>query len=123
MILFFNLHLAKVVVYKKQTIRSFISGLLLCLFTFSVTPKQWLHNIFADHKDFYSNAAGNHLQFTKSGFRCDCENLVVNTPFIHVDGPAELIITKFLPVGQGITINNYNAGHHFLFHLRGPPLA
>jgi hypothetical protein len=110
-------------VYKNQTIRSFISGLLLFLFTFSITPKKWLHDIFADHKDFYSNTAGDHLQFIKSGFRCDCENLVVNTPFIHVDGPKELVITKFFPAYHGTTINNYHAGYHFLFHLRGPPAA
>jgi hypothetical protein len=110
-------------VYRNQTIRNLVSGLLLCLFTFSVTPKQWLHNIFADHKDFYSNATGDHLQFTKSGFRCDCDNLVVNTPFIQVDGPGELTIGQFFQNYQGTTICNCNTGHHFLFHLRGPPAA
>jgi hypothetical protein len=110
-------------VYKNQTIRSLVSGLLLLLFTFSITPKKWLHDLIADHKDFYSNASGDHLQFIKSGFRCDCENLVVNTPFIHVDGPKELVITKFFPVYLHTTINNCDAGHLFFFYLRGPPLV
>ena len=107
--------------YKNKTIRSFVTGLLLCLFTFSATPKQWLHDIFADHKDFYSNAVGDHIQFIKSGFHCECDNLVVNTPFIHVEGPKELTISKIFPAYEVTDITNWNAGHYFLFHLRGPP--
>jgi len=58
-----------------------------------------------------------------SGFRCDCDNLVVNTPFIHVDGPKELTITKFFADYEVSTINNFTAGHNFFSHLRGPPAA
>jgi hypothetical protein len=110
-------------VCKNQTIKSFVSGALLCLFSLSITPKQWLHNIFADHKDFYTHTVGDHLQFTKSGFHCDCDNLVVNTPFIHVDGPNESTGIQIFPAYEAIINNASTPGHDYFFHLRGPPIA
>lgn len=55
--------------------------LLLC--TFSITPKKYLHDWIADHRDFYSFNSGDQATFSQAGFHCPCEDLVVSVPFIE----------------------------------------
>ena len=109
--------------YKNQTIRRVVSGLLLCFFTFSATPKKWVHDLFANHKDFYTSATGKHVQFVNTGFHCDCDNLIVNTPFLQVDGPKESVSLKLFGSHESFTFADFHTGHSFVFHLRGPPIA
>jgi hypothetical protein len=109
-------------VNKNQTIRNLISGLLLCIFTFSVTPKQWLHDIVTNHKDSYANPVDGKVILTTAGFHCNCDNLVVQSPFIHYDGPAEGNAPVFFVLHQTATISNLISAHHFFSELRGPPV-
>jgi hypothetical protein len=108
-------------VNRNQAIRRLISGLLLCIFTFSVTPKQWLHDIIANHKDTNAYAVDGKIILTRVGFHCNCENLVVQSPFISYDGPAELNAPAFLVLHQTATISNLISSYHFFSELRGPP--
>jgi hypothetical protein len=105
----------------KPVIRSLISGFLLCIFTFSITPKQWLHDVIANHKDSYAYSVDGRIILTTAGFHCNCDNLVVQSPFIHYDGPAELKAPAFFVLHQTASINNLISAHHFFSELRGPP--
>jgi hypothetical protein len=105
----------------KPVIRSLISGLLLCIFTFSITPKQWLHDIVTRHKDSYANSIDGKIILTTAGFHCNCESLVVQSPFIHYDSPAEINAPAFFVLHQTPAVINLISAHHFFSELRGPP--
>jgi hypothetical protein len=109
-------------VERNQTIRRLISGLLLCIFTFSITPKQWLHDIVTNHKDSYAKSVDGKAILTTTGFHCNCDNLVVQSPFIYYDGPAEINAPAFFVLHQTATISNLISAYHFFSELRGPPV-
>jgi hypothetical protein len=56
---------------------------MLLLFTFSITPERYLHDLIADHKDFYSFHSSEDTAVYQSGINCHCEDLVVSTPFVE----------------------------------------
>ncbi|HZE83461.1 MAG TPA: hypothetical protein VE035_04090 [Puia sp.] len=78
-------------------IRRFLAGLLLLLFTFGTTPKKILHDLFAHHKDMSARTGGNirTAQLINSGFSCNCESQVVESPFTEALTPLELILPSF----------------------------
>ena len=56
---------------------------MMLLFTFSIMPKKYLHDLVANHEDFYSLHFGDKTTVSQTGFNCQCEDLVVSTPFIQ----------------------------------------
>jgi hypothetical protein len=97
---------------------------MLVLFAFSITPKKILHDLVADHKDTPVKTSDSKTpQFDVSGFRCNCDNLVVESPFLN-EGPAlEIILTSFYFTPPVETDNNLSVVHLYYATLRGPPLA
>lgn len=108
---------------KNIIIRSVLAVLMLAVFAFSVTPKILLHNLVADHKDtpIKSNHS-NQEQYSKAGFNCNCDNLVVESPFVNDFFPVQLSIAKQFAQQQTFFRNNFNSLHHFYLELRGPPV-
>ena len=72
--------------------------MLLLIFTLSITPKKYLHDCIADHNDFYSFNLTKDPSVSKAGFDCDCEDVVVSSPFIenclHQFGPPPVAIDR-----------------------------
>ncbi|MES1160283.1 MAG: hypothetical protein ABUM51_05985 [Bacteroidota bacterium] len=107
---------------KQPIIRRFLSGILLVLFAFSVTPKKFLHDLVANHKDTpgkFSKDAKARLQ--KSTFTCHTEDLVVESPFIG--GSAPLIIqapSLFCPPYAEL-VTRWHSTPYLFSALRGPP--
>jgi hypothetical protein len=63
-------------------IRRSLAGFFLLLFCFCVTPKRFLHDLLANHKDA-QNITGNPAeQIAASGFHCNVDELVVVAPFL-----------------------------------------
>ncbi len=62
--------------------RRFLAAFFLLLFSLCVTPKRFLHDMLANHKD--AQAFGNTplQQVSQSGFRCQVDDLVVEAPFL-----------------------------------------
>jgi hypothetical protein len=54
------------------------------LFSFCVTPKRFLHDLLANHKDTQTSASLPEQQITASGYHCHIDDLVVVTPFLPV---------------------------------------
>lgn len=108
---------------KNNVIKSVLATLMLAVFAFSVTPKILLHNLVADHKDtpIKSNHS-NQEQVSKAGFNCNCDNLVVESPFINDFIPVDLSLKKEFVQQQNFFKNNFNSLHYFYFELRGPPV-
>ena len=101
-------------------IRSAFGWALLMLFTLSITPKQLLHDVLANHTDNSVETAGN-AYVAKPGYNCDRLNLVAESPFTEASAFKEdiplqpctdfVIISHHKAVFQAITLPG----------LRGPP--
>jgi hypothetical protein len=107
---------------RNSIIRNLSAGLLLVLFAFCVTPKKIIHDLLADHKDAPFTLAGTaQQQFEYSGFRCNCDNLVVESPFVSDFIPVLIQVERGYiehPVDRPIP---FTVPPHFYFELRGPP--
>lgn len=65
------------------TIQRILAFVMLLIFMFSITPKKYLHDLVADHTDFYGVSLKGKVTLSQSGFNCHTEDLVVSTPFIE----------------------------------------
>jgi hypothetical protein len=86
-------------------------------------PKKAVHDLLARHKD--RNVPINHskTQFTWAGFHCNCENLVVESPFISNHFyPA---VSFLLEIRQEFTASLVRLKSSFNQdeNLRGPPIV
>ena len=94
---------------------------MLVLFGFSVTPKLLLHSLLAHHKDISSRSVSKNTEITTSGFHCDVENLVVESPFlfenITVSFNTPVVFAKY----QNKPTHNFCSTENLVSCLRGPP--
>lgn len=105
---------------RKQWLSGGISALLLLLFALSITPKKILHDLIVHHEDdisYHTATPG----FIKSGYHCDTDNNVAESPFTSGDP-----VTIPKPPVEFISFNDaVNSSLHsitaFYFTLRGPP--
>jgi hypothetical protein len=113
---------SKRVLGKNNLLYRYTAFAMLMLFTLSITPKLYLHAIFADHTDtVFKKQNDGKPQVSKSGFACDCNNQVATSPFTEHDGAN---ITGILPVYQSFIPyfpSQIIASTKFYFELRGPP--
>jgi hypothetical protein len=103
------------------SIQRFLASVLLLVFAFSITPKKYLHDLVADHEDFYSCYSGDETTVSTAGFNCHCDDLVVSTPFVKTVFESAL---SPAPVHKAFPSSTY----HFFFYStssakdsRGPP--
>ncbi|HYE54469.1 MAG TPA: hypothetical protein VD996_06480 [Chitinophagaceae bacterium] len=105
----------------KNVIRSVCGWVLLVLFSFSITPRQLLHDVLADHTDAVEVPAKGHIVIAKKGYSCDRLSLVAESPFTATEKHIELVtpfsFTEFIvPEGNSISFTSVT-----LPTLRGPP--
>jgi hypothetical protein len=55
---------------------------VLCTFLLSITPKQVIHNLVADHKDVSSHKTNDRLQFNAASYNCDCNYIVSTSAYL-----------------------------------------
>jgi len=79
-----------------KTIRSLVAGFLLFIFAFSNTPKSFLHEAFATHKDSVSSCTSKTgYCIHQESYNCHFDNLVVTTAYvIAVSQPAIDIVVS-----------------------------
>ena len=95
---------------------------MLAVFAFSVTPKILLHDLVADHKDSpRSHNNSKEQQFSKKGFNCNCDNLVVESPFLINYTEIDITTTQKFSEQQVEYTNDFHSLDYFYFELRGPP--
>jgi len=95
---------------------------MLIIFGFSITPKIILHNIVADHKDTpFQSSHNSSAQLFAAGFNCNCDNLVVESPFTNDFNPLQLKAAIFFKLHFADVITDFYSQHHFYSELRGPP--
>lgn len=94
------------------------------LFAYGITPKITLHNLVASHRDGRGKTSlpdPNSTQLSKAGFNCQCDNLIIESPFVAATEP--LVITPqvcYLVFCDAVVADVYSSS---VFHnaLRGPP--
>ena len=110
--------------FTKPFIRSFTAGCMLLIFSFSISPRLFLHSWLASHTDEAVKATGSGQQkICKQVFNCHCDNMVAESPFTHQDNDFKLF--AFHPLSnhkETIPAGYYSASNSF-FSLRGPPAS
>ena len=100
-----------------------VSGWLLILFAFSITPKIYLHDVIATHKDSSFNISEKATQVSKKGIHCDCNSLVVISPFLSESNSVQLTPLSFF-VDNNCKVNKcFYSVDVYVSSLRGPPLS
>ncbi|HEY0058810.1 MAG TPA: hypothetical protein VGB56_06720 [Flavisolibacter sp.] len=98
-----------------------LAFLALLLILFSATPKKFLHDLVANHQDFYAALPGDEAGVSNTGFDCHNHDQVVSTPFLVADVSS--------PVASSAQFAAHRASNYD-FHLvqtfsskdsRGPP--
>ncbi len=80
---------------------------MLLLFTFSITPKKILHDVFANHRDTVNNLSSHSKVplIVNPGINCPCDNLVAESPFTG-EAPAFSLSVPFSFAVQPILFTN-----------------
>lgn len=97
---------------------------MLLLFTFSVTPKKWLHDAFANHDDVnVTYGKINSVEQLNNGIVCKCEDLFSQTVFTVAEH--NLLSVTRPPIASECEARVENIlSHSVIFiELRGPPAA
>jgi hypothetical protein len=104
-----------------QIIQKVLTLVMLAIFTLSITPKKYVHDLITEHTDFYSFHPAHEVNVSQAGLSCHCEDLVVSAPFIPTS--FETVLATELHYKEFITTPYYfffyNA--HTAKDLRGPP--
>jgi len=93
----------------------------MLVFALSITPKRFLHEVFAKHSDSRTKKnTDKPFQFTYQGFNCDVDNIVAQSPFESYQCSfAFSSFSSFLPY---IFSNvSFSSTEHIHSSLRGPP--
>ena len=98
-----------------------LSGSMLCIFAFSITPKLFLHSIFAGHVDNKTVRTGNSpYQISKGGFNCDQDGLAVTAPFIADE--SFITVQTFILFSPHLWGDiSFTSSERIYASLRGPP--
>ena len=99
-----------------------ISLMLLVLFALSITPKKTLHDILVHHQDDIVNTLHQESSITKSGYHCDTENWVAESPFTgeqQTTLPAQPL-PAFIQVNDAVIASLHSLPVLYAA-LRGPP--
>ncbi|SRR5258706_14563379 len=108
--------------YKNLAIRNSAAGAMLLLFTVSITPKQFFHDLITRHKHSFVKFDGNlNLQAAKKNFQCNWHDQPVKSSFTDQHGfrlPQPIIL--FTSYINRYSLNLYSR-ELFFSSLRAPP--
>jgi hypothetical protein len=91
-------------------------------FSFSITPKRFLHDAIAAHRDNISiSAPENTLQVSHTVFSCKADNLVAESPFTEPGKSCFFSPFPFFADEQGSIRYHFFSSAVFFFEHRGPP--
>lgn len=108
---------------KKTLIQRIIALFMLVLFAFSITPKKFLHDLVANHHDIKYSAGQTNAQLSKTGFNCQTDNLVVESPFENTLSAPEIFVPSvYIHLNESLT-KTFFSFNNIISALRGPPVC
>ena len=115
----------KTILAKSNQIRSVWAGIFLVLFAFGITPRLTLHNLVANHKDGRSQSSSLpdpfSKQLSKAGFNCQCDNTIIESPFVQENAIASVHSLSAFEVYKNIFTEDVYSSQEYCSSLRGPP--
>jgi|SRR4051812_26031457 len=97
---------------------------MLLIFSFSITPKKFLHDAIANHKDKAVIVSDGHTpQFSHTGFVCKCDNQVAESPFTDTVACFTFSSFRVFSSYQPTELNYFFSTTLLFFQRRGPPTA
>lgn len=114
----------KVILAKTVFIQRVLAGFFLLLFAFGNTPRLTLHNLVANHKDTRTrqyNINSQGTQLGNAGINCQCDHLVMESPFVEAGEKPVQALLFFYPSFQPGYTEVMPAASMPVFFLRGPP--
>lgn len=111
---------------QKSHILKLITGFILVVFAFSITPKKVWHDLLANHRDLSTRS----YQTTKKGdqihkavINCNCDQLVVESAFVT---KASFFSIEVPIIEKDYIVKPYSFSFNetiYNFGLRGPPMG
>ncbi|OJU22538.1 MAG: hypothetical protein BGN92_14900 [Sphingobacteriales bacterium 41-5] len=107
-----------------KSIRKIIAIVTLVVFTISITPKKYFHDIFFHHTDelFVQSQTGER-QVHSYQYNCGFVNIIALTPFLSGSIFVEVLVPVFFTTNYKKVYGFYRQNFFYLFSLRGPPFA
>jgi hypothetical protein len=104
-------------------IKRLLAAVFLLLFSFCVTPKRFLHDLLANHKDAQYSDSLPLQQISTSGFHCNVDDLVVVAPFLPEIQSNDQIILSSAPLSFSDPL--LSVVYLYVSHNdgRGPPVV
>ena len=95
------------------------------VFALGITPKRTLHSVVANHKDAAAKSTkpAQGPELSRSGFNCQLDNLVCESPFTPEASSFYISATEVFPVYLNHFVSAQYSFEHPSFGLRGPPVA
>lgn len=94
---------------------------ICCSFLLSITPKQVLHFMVANHKDSHASQPTGTAEVGAAGFHCDCNSIVATSPFTEpFQSQLAVAVNAYhpyisLPSKEVLSLT------YFYYRHRGPP--
>lgn len=114
----------KITLAKKITIRHVFAVIFLVLFAYGITPKITLHNLVASHRDAKAKTSLTDpyaTQLSKAGFNCQCDNLIIESPFVAERELLVIVPQQSYPDFCDAFVADVYFTTVFSYSLRGPP--
>ena len=110
--------------FYRPAIQKFLSSLLLVIFTISIAPKLYFHDMVAHHKD-RASCYQTHTRTVlhQMGYNCHFDDLVVTAPFLQTSEPTVNVGAVY--IGKNYFSVYTSSFQHFVLYKdgRGPPDA
>src|ERR1700730_15169101 len=103
------------------TKRKYSAAFFLLLFSFCVTPKRFLHDLLANHKDAQTSVSLPVQQIAASGFHCHIDDLVVVAPFLPDIQTTEPVFLISAPLIFSEPLSPFVFSYQSHSDSRGPP--
>lgn len=96
--------------------------MLLLFFTLSITPRLYLHDIFASHQDMITKSSSHEAELKKDGYSCNLNELVATSPFTESATAVTIETPLYFPELHVRYTSQVASATPQFFALRGPPL-
>src|SRR6185295_12212949 len=105
------------------TIKRSLAAFFLLLFSFCVTPKRFLHDLLANHRDAQALYSIPQQQVAASGFHCHIDDLVVVAPFLPDVQPTTPVNLDNGPIHFSESASTFILAELSQADSRGPPAS
>ncbi|HMR84657.1 MAG TPA: hypothetical protein PKE30_16045 [Niabella sp.] len=107
---------------RTENIKKFWAAILLLIFTISVTPKKYFHDLFSAHTDYaFQHTSSGEKEINAYKFNCGLVNTIAVPPFIAEETVADTPLLFFAVQGPDKIEGPLFQSAFDIYLRRGPP--